>query len=730
MRKFLSNLIFGFTVAITWLTPLTSRGADEFIECLSASVKEKVEFISDQLGLKTNKDLYRKRFVKGDPSRPMSFGLEIEANMRDNANVVIDYRIPTIEEADWIKLPKEEQIRLAREFEKERTMKDEYWRSAALVRMSTADPRLPKELSFEGNGNFEFKGFVFSSLGEMADVVGTLFERYGAGSVQGHVAYPTQPMKGLAGYTISQADLAQFQTFERNYARHLEDNSVLPGKNLTHHSLGPLGEANRQAFIAFEEGAAELKSISNPWTHRMHNGPAPRSNGYPKGMSGFELRQFHKRWVEMMESLGDLANRLEYRGDLSEYSKFDTQKLISADSPFEAAKRLKMRFSPEEEKAYRKYYKDVGHEFSHEFKSLGFIYGGTSVDSRFFFPLRDWENHPLVLELPETERLAVQARIREATKEFLKETRKIAKKGKVNDASMRDLQIANAKWGAKVQLSQYFEKLNDSTRPRPNVDGNPDRALPQILTVPSSVRELPSGKKIRQYILDQDQLENNPAYEDFLENTVEVVYTTAAPPWGHVNLRVGKKFYGLQGVEWTTIVDYAPRTRDMKTGEPKPGKRGYAWRVPKERIAAVQEQIKKMYESSKDSNMPPFDGDSGFLEIEKTPDGKMKFKSPSINYPNNEAFDAKVVWSSGYAYLEAPNGTRFPLYVRPGGKLYLQSISCSTSATYVLQRYFGIEIPFFPSASAKGMRDLLERGNTSGTPPDVFLRYGPEALLP
>ena len=51
-----------------------------------------------------------------------------------------------------------------------------------------------------------------------------------------------------AGYTIFETDLAQLQVLQRNYQRHLNDENVIPGRNVIHHANGPLSERSRQAL--------------------------------------------------------------------------------------------------------------------------------------------------------------------------------------------------------------------------------------------------------------------------------------------------------------------------------------------------------------------------------------------------------------------------------------------------------------------------------------------------
>lgn len=677
-----------------WSSPASADFG--FLKCFKRFFK--IETVSSEVEPKPGSvDLNSPRYVGGNPKLPITFGLEIEASIRENPKIVLDYRPTHIDEAAWLKIPEEERVRTARDWE------DQYIKVSKVPlfeRLSTADPGFPQTLKSEGDGNVEFKGYVFNTVGELKDYTDKFVARYGRASMQAHVAYPATPMPGTTGYIIFEADASQFQSFERNYSRYEEDKSITPAKNLVHHSLGPLGEDDKETFAAFEQKAARGEKLPNPWGSRITSAPVFRGDVYPEGVVGHELRQFHKRNNELVDSANLLSWQLASPEGLARYHPFTQVRLIQGALPAERTKELGLEIDTDQ---WRQYFLGISELIRSPFPNL--MYGGAHLSERFFFPLRDWERYPLVENLAEPERTAVRERIRTATRNYIKSVDEIVHSNQKDWDSIRKLQVLNAKWGDEVKLSGEFEKF----RPQIESVAPPVRAPPFVAT--ESV--FPNGKPYVSYKMDANQAKG-PEFEDFLSNSAEVIYTPTGE-WGHIRLRVGKRIYGFENLRWTKAEKYHA-TQGMR------GKASAVFYIPKKKIEEVQSYLEKFYKNGANNNLPPFDGYSPLLELKPLGKDNYTYVSPSETLGNNAFVNAQLVESGSKLVLKTPDGFEYPV-IKMGGKKYVQSLSCSTSATCVLQDVFGLSMN--QHHGAKDLIQALMNGNPGYATPDAIIEYGP-----
>lgn len=238
------------------------------------------------------------RYFQGKRSHPLTFGIEVEYAINENPALLDDYRLVTVSPQAWAALSRAERIEKVTAF---MATVPPLQKPVALVKLPGVLPDLPGEIFHEGNGNLEMRGdqLVFATWEEASIVTAYLSYRYGAGSMQGHVAYGYHDvqLQGAAGFVVFDSDWAQLETLEYNHERYLQDQTSIPGKNLVHHSLRPIAEMDRLLYLDFEAAANRGEAIGRPGASRTIYGPSFRGDIYPPGIAGFELRQYHKRWV-------------------------------------------------------------------------------------------------------------------------------------------------------------------------------------------------------------------------------------------------------------------------------------------------------------------------------------------------------------------------------------------------------------------------------------------------
>ncbi len=668
-------------------------------------------------------------FAEGNPERPISFGIESEMNFAENPNIVKDYKVIGFSDEDWAKLSFEERVAAANAAQSEVGFKKPF-----LEKLSDRDERLPSTIINEGDGNIELNGIVFNNLDEARDFVSFLDERYGKSSLQGHVVRDNKtPFTGASGYTVFNSDYAQISALDRNFDIYLKNPDFTPAKNLSHHSLGPLSDQNLKLYRNVEDMAGRGKSLKGAELggNRVVYGPVLRSEPYPDGLVGFELRQYHKRGDEMLDEMGSLAQDLQARDGLSKFSPYKDQPLISSDLPAQRAAEYGIELDKKWSSGFitksNPYFKAVGKRMKARFPNL--VYGGADVSERFFFPLRKWSDYPAVKNLPEPERTQAIAKIENATKEYLLTLDAKVRdwdRTSVDDSALRELQIAASKWGKDSGLKEimdierghlasqrarvvpdYVVATNErNLKSLESLDGVAD-----VLSMES--KTFPNGFDYKEVKINKAFNVNNPSYVDFLENTVEVIYVPAVP-YGHINFRVGQRFYSFNYINDTTRTDFKP-SGGM-------GKHGFAYSVPKEKIEAIQKDIERFYADSKEYNVAPFDAHSYTLKVKQKKEGVVQFKSPGWLFANNKKAQADIVeLADGKFVLETPSGGRYPVEKAANGEFCTQSLSCSTSAIYLLEEHFGVKNRF--NHGAKSLRDELLSGNPDGTPPDFVIHY-------
>ncbi len=235
------------------------------------------------------------------------------------------------------------------------------------------------------------------------------------------------------------------------------------------------------------------------------------------------------------------------------------------------------------------------------------------------------------------------------------------------------------------------------------------KPLPELTQLNPEMKQFPNGKKYTQYTANVNVMNKYPDYEQFLKQTVEVIFEPV-DPFGHINLRVGETVYSFNYIKSTSMNKFSPRMRKSSNAE-MPSSRGFVFQLDEEKILALKKEIENFYKSSASHNVPPFDAYSPLLKIVESNGafGKsLKYETTSPKHGNTSELKGKIMQEGNLAFLDNENGIKLPL-VKKGNDYYVQSYSCSSSAEYILKNFFGIDISH--AYSAKSLNESLLKGN-------------------
>lgn len=241
------------------------------------------------------------------------------------------------------------------------------------------------------------------------------------------------------------------------------------------------------------------------------------------------------------------------------------------------------------------------------------------------------------------------------------------------------------------------------------VDAVVAKPLPELTQLNPQVKQFSNGKKYTEYQANINVMNKYPDYDEYLEQTAEIIFEPVEP-FGHINLRVGKKVYSFNFIQSTSINKFSPRMKNSSNPEMS-GSTGYVFQLGKEKIEAMEKEIEAFYRSSASHNVPPFDAYSPLLKIHQEEGSfgpKLKFKSESPKFGNLNNINGKIVDENGKYFLDSGNGIKVPV-VKKGEDFFTQSYSCSSSAGHIMEKYFGVTLSY--SGSAKSIKQSLENGN-------------------
>lgn len=247
--------------------------------------------------------------------------------------------------------------------------------------------------------------------------------------------------------------------------------------------------------------------------------------------------------------------------------------------------------------------------------------------------------------------------------------------------------------------------------------------LPELTQLNPVIKKFPNGKKYIEYTANPAVMQKYPDYDDFLQQTAEIIFEPGGP-FGHINLRVGKKLYSFNNVKWTSISSFAPQM--LRSDKPDMmSSHGFVFQLGKDKIAALKKDIELFYNSSQSHNIPAFDAYSPLLKIEEreaTFGGKKLFYvTDSPKFGNDREISGKLAELDGQMVLDAGNGIVVPV-IKKGKDYYTQSYSCSSSAAHVLEKFFGLKMSY--AFSAKSLAESLSKGNIrESISPTAVIKY-------
>lgn len=250
----------------------------------------------------------------------------------------------------------------------------------------------------------------------------------------------------------------------------------------------------------------------------------------------------------------------------------------------------------------------------------------------------------------------------------------------------------------------------------------PKIALPELTQLAPELKKFPNGKKYTQYVANKNVMNKYPDYEDFKQQTVEVVFEPNEY-FGHINLRVGETLYSFDFIKSVTVKKFNPVLMKSSNHE-MPGSTGFVFQVDKEQIKRLEKEIEAFYRSSVTHNVPPFDAYSPLLKIIETEEafGKsLKYESTSPKFGNSAELKGEIVQEGNSFFIDTGKGIKLPLS-KKGKDYYLQSYSCSSSAGYILKKFFGIKVSYDYSAKSL-VQSLLEGNINESISPIAVIKY-------
>ncbi len=399
------------------------------------------------------------RFVGNDTHYPVSYGIEVEYEIHENPRLLEYYRPSTIDEVNWLKLSIQERIAVLDQQHESKNLlgkAKDLIDHPSLLRLSNAPRILPQQLIGEMHGTYELNGLIEDTLKDVKKKYSMLQSLLGDGYIQGHVVFPETDIRGATGYTVFESDRSQFSSLIRGYLKYLDKPESTPGQNILHYALSPMNERSRKAFLRIEGWSNEGRKIKRIRGSRLINGPALRGDVYPKGFVGFELRQYGKRFDDMIESMDDLSSEL-VGSSLAAYSPFSEVETVHKGL-------LDSTLNPTQHKSAIAVLQKAKKQMLSSFP-LPFYRKDGAIE-RFLIPFRPWEIYPLVTRLSPHEKILAISRIQTARNQFIQTLTDLDNPQIDAKTLQRSVLIAIARWAYESHLNDLFENaaLDRSTQ--------------------------------------------------------------------------------------------------------------------------------------------------------------------------------------------------------------------------------------------------------------------------
>ena len=281
-------------------------------------------------------------------------------------------------------------------------------------------------------------------------------------------------------------------------------------------------------------------------------------------------------------------------------------------------------------------------------------------------------------------------------------------------------------WRSPADISEtcfnIVNKILSHFKSNKNISKIDSEVLPYLSLLENEKKVFANNKEYILYQANINTMENYSDYKDFLEQTAEVIFEPVEP-FGHIRLRIGKRIYSFNNVKWTQNALFKPRILNSSNSE-MIGSEGFVFKVSKQKIKEIEDEIQLFYTSSEKNNVPPFDAYSPLLKIEESDSifGKsLNFISDSPKFGNNSSIDGKIEAIEGNYFLKANSGLKVPVQ-KINDTYFTQSYSCSTSAVFVLNKFFNLNLSH--GESAKGLSQSLLKGNLNqNDSPIAIIKY-------
>lgn len=388
-------------------------------------------------------------YAKGQTTKPITYGYEVEVSLKDNPKIVEYYRVPKFTDEQWAALTHEQKLIEARKA-KEAAVKTGKNKPVVMVKTKMAPEFLSKELISEAADRLEFQSSrPLKHQEDFDSQLDWVWQEIGPGSAQGHVVFPRGGTEintqKAANYVKHDFDISQAEALTFGYQKFLKDGTI-PAKTVQHHSLGMIDETTLKKMTSKmnseKTGQKIDEATKNTYT------VAYRNDVYGKDNAGFEIRNCHMRLDCLKGKLRDVSNQVS--------EGFDGY-VAAKDDVILSPTQLKKVPQPVQE-----FFKEIGVYVSESKKK--YASGGAAYEVRPAFPLLDWANHPLIKALPKDEHALFVSKLEAANREYLDTLLKIKNKtssaGQNNHISnkINEVQIALAKWGNDVELSRMLKE--------------------------------------------------------------------------------------------------------------------------------------------------------------------------------------------------------------------------------------------------------------------------------
>ena len=405
----------------------------------------------------------------------ISYGLEIEYDVKTNPKILADYIPAKMDLSKWIQMSLPERAKYVQQSlgksKLEKSVKH-LLGTFVLFRMPDAPTWLPEQVTVETHGTVEISGVITNTYQGLDDISFKLESRLGKGFYQSHVVFVPNKASGLAGFALFDADRSEVQVLSQGYEKHLERPDFAPGANLLHYALGPLSEKSLASILKAGQSALNGDSVGSGGSQRLIYGAALRDDVYPEGKVGYELRQYSSNRAALMKGTWELTEILA-ENRTADFQQYESVKMIEWDLAGQMVsdpKRITLARVQQYLHSIENYLKQ---------QSSFVVTGGARFDERFLFPLRDWEQNPVVAKSLNS--IEAKAQIHAATQEYIAEFQEIILGNVAPADGIRTLQIAMGKWAFNSGLAPLFDLYAKSDL---NVDAIPWNAQKPIVRGP------------------------------------------------------------------------------------------------------------------------------------------------------------------------------------------------------------------------------------------------------